>query len=95
MVEAEAVLLVYQDEAGTHGTHKDGGEVGKQPRPTRKDAFAVCSVFQEMRDGEEREGRQDLVEPRDIEPKHLETADVQHSDGNGKERGCKDETLDD
>ena len=93
MVESKAVFLVYQDETGTYGTHEYGWEVCDEPRPTRQDAFPVGSVLQEMRDCEEGEGRQNLVEPRDIEPKHLETADVQHGDGNGKERGREDESL--
>ena len=46
-----------------------------------------------MGDGEEGEGRQHLVEPRDVEPKHLEAADVEHSDGNGKQRGCEQKAL--
>ena len=63
MVEAEAVLLVYQDEAGTYCTHEDCGEIGDEPGPAGQDAVAVCPVAQEVGDGEEGKGGQHLVEP--------------------------------
>ena len=59
----------------------------------RQDASSIGSEAQIVCNGVEGEGSQHLIEPRHIEPQHLEAADVQHGNGNGKQGGCEQETL--